>query len=172
MGDINLRKNHRRLVRAFARLRSVTGIEAGLYFCGPWGYRADLTVREVSRLRLWKQVRFMGYLPDEDVVGLVNGATGLVFPSMHEGFGLPILEAMACGTPVITSNVSSMPEVAGDAALLVDPRSETEIFEAMRRLLTDEKTRAEYSAKGLVRSKEFSWANSARKLAELYRRLA
>jgi glycosyltransferase involved in cell wall biosynthesis len=99
-------------------------------------------------------------------------ASVFVFPSLYEGFGLPPLEAMACGTPVITSNVSSLPEVTGDAALLVDPYSAEAIADAMRRVLTDTALRSDLSVRGLARAREFSWARAAQQVRRIYGEVA
>jgi len=129
-------------------------------------------MEEVRRLNIADHVKLLGYQPEEDVVALMNGARGLMFASLCEGFGLPILEAMSCGTPVVTSTVTSMPEVAGDAALLVDPTSEEEITEAMWQLVKNDGLREELVEKGLKRVTQFSWKKSARELFELYQHLA
>jgi len=125
----------------------------------------------VQRLELEHYVRFTGYVEEEDLPALYNGADLFVFPSLYEGFGLPVLEAMACGTPVVTSNTSSLPEVAGDAALLVDPYDVEEIATAMRRILEDEALTAELRAKGLARAKEFSWERTARETIAVYEKV-
>ena len=108
------------------------------------------------------RVLFPGYVEDADLPALLSGALAFVFPSLYEGFGIPVLEAGACGVPVITSNTSSLPEVAGDAALLVDPHDVDAIAEAMSRLVTDEALRAELSRRGLANVKRFSWEKCAR----------
>jgi glycosyltransferase involved in cell wall biosynthesis len=117
-------------------------------------------------------VRFLGFLPDETLAVVYRLAAVFVFPSLYEGFGLPPLEAMACGTPVVTSNVSSLPEVVGDAALLVDPYSAEAIADAMRRVLTDTSLRSDLRARGLARAGEFSWEQSARRVREIYDEVA
>ncbi len=104
--------------------------------------------RAMHRYNLHKYVRFLGFLPDETLAVVYRLAAVFVFPSLYEGFGLPPLEAMACGTPVVTSNVSSLPEVTGDAALLVDPYSAEAIADAMRRVLTDDALRSDLGARG------------------------
>ena len=105
---------------------------------------------------------FPGYIADEDLPALLSGAVAFVFPSLYEGFGIPVLEAGACGVPVITSNTSSLPEVAGDAALLVDPLDVDAIAAAMQRLVTDDALRAELARRGLENVKRFSWEKCAR----------
>jgi glycosyltransferase involved in cell wall biosynthesis len=117
-------------------------------------------------------VRFLGYVPDEDLPALYSGALLLAFPSLYEGFGLPVLEAMACGTPVLTSNVSATAEVADGAALLVDPRSVDALASALGRLLTDDALRADLRRRGLARAAEFSWERTARETLSVYEKVA
>ncbi len=124
--------------------------------------------RAVHRHKLHKHVRFFGFVPDKTLASLYRLASVFVFPSLYEGFGLPPLEAMAAGTPVITSNVSSLPEVVGDAAILIDPYEPAEIADAMRRVLTDEQLRADLRQKGLLRVKEFSWERSVQRVRAIY----
>jgi glycosyltransferase involved in cell wall biosynthesis len=116
-------------------------------------------------------VRFLGYLSDDSLVVLYRLASAFVFPSLYEGFGLPPLEAMASGTPVVTSNVSSLPEVAGDAAILVDPYDVDSIMDGMRRVLTDASLAAELGRRGQERAREFSWARSVEKTRQVYQEL-
>jgi len=112
-----------------------------------------------------------GYVPEEDLPALYSGASLFLFPSFYEGFGIPILEAMACGVPVITSNVSSMPEVAGDAAILVNPKSPEEIKEAIIKILGDEDLKKEMIQKGFKQIKKFSWEESAKKLVKAFEKV-
>ena len=118
------------------------------------------------------RVIFPGYVTREEQPLWYTAADVFVYPSQYEGFGLPPLEAMACGTPVVTSNVSSLPEVTGDAALLVDPTDTNEIADAMKRVLTDPMLHAELRARGLARAKQFSWARSARQIRDIYLEVA
>ena len=122
----------------------------------------------MHRHKLHKHVRFFGFVPDKTLASLYRLASVFVFPSLYEGFGLPPLEAMAAGTPVITSNVSSLPEVVGDAAILIDPYEPAEIADAMRRVLSDEPLRAELRRKGLLRVQEFSWERSVQRVRAIY----
>jgi len=124
--------------------------------------------RTVHRYKLHKHVRFFGFVPDATLAILYRLARVFVFPSLHEGFGLPPLEAMASGTPVITSNVSSLPEVAGDAAMLIDPYQTDAIAGAMRRVLLDDRLRDDMRERGLARAREFSWGRSIRRVREIY----
>ncbi len=125
-----------------------------------WLY-ADLFA-QVERVGLPGRVVFPGYIEDADLPALLSGALAFVLPSLYEGFGIPVLEAGACGVPVITSNTSSLPEVAGDAALLVDPHDVDAIAEAMRRLVTDDTLRSELARRGLANVQRFSWEKCAR----------
>jgi alpha-1,3-rhamnosyl/mannosyltransferase len=117
-------------------------------------------------------VRYLGYVPEEDLPGLTAGATVFVYPSLYEGFGLPLGQAMAAGVPVVTSNVSSMPEVAGDAGLLVDPHSPAELAAAMEKLLDSPGRRATLARNGLARARLFTWENCAVQSLEFFRRIA
>jgi len=116
-------------------------------------------------------IRYLGYVPEPDLPGLFAGATAFVYPSLYEGFGLPVAQAMAAGTPVITSSVSSLPEIAGGAALLVDPRSEAELRGAMREMLTSPSKRAELSALGRANASRFSWPECARQSLRFFERV-
>jgi glycosyltransferase involved in cell wall biosynthesis len=122
----------------------------------------------VHRHKLHKHVRFLGFVPDETLAALYRLAAVFVFPSLYEGFGLPPLEAMASGTPVVTSNVSSLPEVVGDAALLVDPYEPEAIAGAVRMVLTDDALREDLRRQGLARAREFSWARSVARVRQIY----
>jgi glycosyltransferase involved in cell wall biosynthesis len=122
----------------------------------------------VHRHKLHKHVRFFGFVADRTLAALYRLANVFVFPSLYEGFGLPPLEAMASGTPVITSNVSSLPEVVGDAALMIDPYEPGAIADAMRQVLTDPALRAELQRRGFARAREFSWERSVDRVREIY----
>jgi glycosyltransferase involved in cell wall biosynthesis len=124
--------------------------------------------RAVHRHQLHKYVRFLGYLPEETLAVMYRLAGVFVFPSLYEGFGLPPLEAMASGTPVVTSNVSSLPEVAGDAAVLVDPYHPQAIADGIYSVLTDEKLRRGMVHKGIARAGMFSWEQSVRRIRAIY----
>ena len=164
VGTLQPRKNLGRLLEAVALLREQAqrGEAPGLVISGRKGWLYDPVFQQVERLGLEREVVFPGYVPQEDLPALLSGARLFVFPSLYEGFGLPVLEAMACGTPVVCSNVSSLPEVAGDAAFLVDPRDVKGMAEAMNRLLQDEGLRAEVVERGYRRVRQFSWDRCAR----------
>ncbi len=171
-GEVNPRKNCERVVQAFGQVVQRGNTDASLIFAGPKGRSSMQTQEAVRSLGLESRVKFLGFMGDEDLVGLMNGSTAMVLASLYEGFGLPIVEAMACGTAVITSNVSSMPEVAGDAGILVDPMKEESIAEAMWEVLRDENCRKDLVAKGRERVKRFTWEQTAREHVKLYESLA
>jgi glycosyltransferase involved in cell wall biosynthesis len=157
VGTLQPRKNIARIVQAYARWRKdYDGDDVALVLAGQQGWLYDPT---------WtagvEGVILPGYIDDADVPALYSGALGLVFPSLHEGFGFPILEAMRCGIPAITSTTSSMPEVAGDAALLVNARDVDAIAGAIHRIVTDDALRADLIAKGHARTAQFTWARAA-----------
>jgi len=123
----------------------------------------------VSELGLGDRVHFAGYVHDADLPALYGGADLFVFPSLYEGFGLPPLEAMACGTPVVCSNAASLPEVVGDAAVTVDPYDVDALAEAMQRVLADRDLREDLRARGLARARQFTWERTARETLAVYR---
>jgi glycosyltransferase involved in cell wall biosynthesis len=128
--------------------------------------------RAVHRHQLHKYVRFLGFVPLETLAVMYRLAGVFVFPSLYEGFGLPPLEAMASGTPVVTSNVSSLPEVAGDAAVLVDPYDANAIADGIYRVLTDTTLRNDLKRRGLERATQFSWESAVRRVREIYAQVA
>lgn len=168
VGSILKHKNISRLVQAFARLGNdvmlvVSGIcKDAEYLHDVKKTAADLGIRE-------DRLRYLEYVADDDLPYLYNGAISYLLPSLHEGFGVPIIEAMACGTPVITSNCSAMPEVAGDAALLVDPYSVESIAAALHEILDNPRRVDSLRTAGLERAKMFSWSHSAQKLYDVCR---
>ena len=155
-------KNHVRLLRAFDRFVERTGSDATLVLVGPDWTRAEEIHEAARRVRHPERIVRPGFVDEADLPDLYREADAFVFPSLCEGFGLPILEAMACGVPVACSNVSSMPEVAGDAAHLFDPEDEDAIADAIERLVTDAEARRDLRARGLERAALFSWARTAR----------
>jgi glycosyltransferase involved in cell wall biosynthesis len=169
VGNLEPRKNLPGLVRAFREVRARAPQPVDLVVCGKVAWKSEALLRELSAVDLAGSVHVTGYVRSADLPALYSGAEVFVFPSFWEGFGFPVLEAMACGTPVVSSNVSSIPEVAGDAALLVDPRSLPEISEAVLLLLRDGTKRSELVRKGLERARAFSWSETARRTLETYR---
>jgi glycosyltransferase involved in cell wall biosynthesis len=123
----------------------------------------------VKRQRWADDVILTGYVADEDLPALYRAASAFVYPSLFEGFGLPPLEAMACGTPVVTSSVSSLPEVTGDAALLIDPKDEQALAGALMEILNNQRLRAELREKGIAQAGKFTWRDAAEKTLRLYR---
>ncbi len=167
-GNIRPHKNLERLIEAFHTLRKGGLDHVQLLIIGDEISKYATLRRAVHRHKLHKHVRFFGFVPDKTLACLYRLASVFVFPSLYEGFGLPPLEAMASGTPVVTSNVSSLPEVVGDAALLIDPYDANAIADAMRRVLTDSALAAGMRERGLARVGHFSWDRSVRRVREIY----
>jgi glycosyltransferase involved in cell wall biosynthesis len=172
VSTIEPRKNLPTLLRAFRQLLDHYKIDVRLAIAGQRGWVCGEVFAVAEELKLDNSVAFLGHVPVEDLVLLYNGARMHVHPSLYEGFGLPPLEAMACGTPTIVANVSSLPEVVADAGMLVDPEHMEGWTVAMWRLLTDDTLHEELSEKGLKRAKVFSWEKAARDTLDLYKRLA
>lgn len=168
VGNLEPRKNLTRIIRAFGTLLRQSLPSHQLVIVGKAHWQGSTVGQEIKRLGLTNKVILTDYVPTDDLVSLYNAAQLFCYPSLYEGFGLPILEAMSCGTPVIASNVSSIPEVAGMAAWLVDPLSEQELTAAMERILTDETLRYELREKGLQRAASFSWAKTAKRTLQAY----
>ncbi len=167
-GNIKPHKNVDRVIEAFARLKKRGFERLRLLIIGDEISKNPQLRRAVHRHQLHHDVRFLGFVPDATLAVLYRLADVFVFPSLYEGFGLPPLEAMASGTPVVTSNVSSLPEVVGDAALLVDPRDAEAIAGAVQRILVDADLRRTLTQKGLARAHEFSWERSVRRIRDIY----
>jgi glycosyltransferase involved in cell wall biosynthesis len=171
LGTLEPRKNVSLLLRAFAQL-AARHPEARLVVAGKKGWHFDGIFATAAELGLKDRIRFAGYIDEADKPALMRGALLFVYPSLHEGFGIPVLEAMASGVPTIAGNRTSIPEIAGDGALLVDPASEAELADALERLYTDPATRAQLAARGLAQATRFSWTKSAQETAAIYRRVA
>lgn len=167
VGTLEPRKNLKRLLRALSLLRQYDD-SFNLVHAGPQGWLFEDIMEEVSQLELGDSVRFLGHVPLNDLVVLYNAATLFVYPSLYEGFGLPVLEAMSCGCPVVTSNISSLPEVIGDAGILVDPYNEKEISAAIKEIWLNDSIAKDLGKKGLDRSKIFSWERCARETYDVY----
>jgi glycosyltransferase involved in cell wall biosynthesis len=172
VGNIKPHKNLERLIEAFHYVRSQGRSELELLIIGDEISKLQSLRRAVHRHDLHRYVRFHGYVPDKTLAVLYKLASVFVFPSLYEGFGLPPLEAMASGTPVVTSNVSSLPEVVGDAAVLVDPYSAHAIADGILRVLHSAHLRADLRRRGLQRAQEFSWNRSVRRVREIYEEVA
>lgn len=168
IGTIEPRKNLARLLQAV----ELAGPEIGpLVLAGGRGWNNAAIRDAIARLARDGRVRDLGYVPDDLRPALQAGARAFVYPSLYEGFGLPPLEAIACGTPVLTSNVSALPEVMGDAALYVDPEDVSELAAALTRIWRDDALRADLRARGLARARQFSWDRTARLTIDVYRSL-
>ncbi len=160
--DANQRIKTSKSLTSSSKASHFTLQEFKLVLVGQKGWKSEGIYNLPKQLGIEDNVKFLGRVPDNDLVGLYNGATALTYPSLFEGFGLPILEAFACGCPVITSDVSSMPEIAGDGAILVDPYNIVAISKAMRELAGNDILRSSLIKKGIVRAGEFSWQKCAR----------
>ena len=170
LGNLQPRKNIGRLVEAFARLeRTSTDVKPKLVIAGKAQWRESEVYRAVRQAGIEESVVFPGYVDDADLPALYGAATAFVYPSLYEGFGLPPLEAMACGTPVICSDAASLPEVVSDAALMVDPSSVPALAEALVQVLTTTGLRDDLVARGLRRAQEFSWDRCAAETLAVYR---
>lgn len=168
LGTIQPRKNYGRLVQALARLKQ----DIALVIVGGKGWDSDSLLAEIEKLGLSRRVHFPGFVADADLPALYSAATLFVYPSLYEGFGLPALEALASGTPVVASNRSALPEVVGHAGLLVNPEDVTALSAAIAGLLDDDSRRAALAAAGLKQAAQFTWPAMARQLVQLYQRLA
>ncbi len=167
VGTLEPRKNLPRLLHAFSAIADE--VPHQLVLVGPEGWLTAELHATLADLRLGDRVRLTGFVEDRDLGAWYSGADLFVFPSLYEGFGLPPLEAMRCGAPVVTSNVSSLPEVVGDAAVTVDPLDVPALASAMRVMLKDRGRADELRARGLARAAEFSWARTARETLAVYR---
>jgi glycosyltransferase involved in cell wall biosynthesis len=167
------RKNVPFLIQNFIKLiTEQPNLDINLVIVGSLSYKSPELITLIEELKEYKnRVNFTGFVPDQDLRVLYSGATAFVFPSLREGFGIPVLEAMQCGTPVITSNVTSLPEIAGDAAILINPLDSDELCQAMLNLLSNNDLRDRLKQKGIERAKQFSWSKCARETLEIYKRM-
>ena len=172
LGSIQPRKNLVRLINAYAALRNNrTGLTLPqLVLAGKRGWLETETIRAAKQSDASKDILFVGYVPETDLPALYSGALCFAYPSYFEGFGLPVVEAMLCGTPVIAGNLTSLPEVVGSAGVLVDPFDEAAIAEGLAELIENPDYRAQLRAKGLERAKTFSWKTTARLTLQAYER--
>ncbi|NJE77285.1 glycosyltransferase family 1 protein [Thermococcus sp. ES12] len=167
VGTLEPRKNIPTLLKALYKLKK-QGLPHKLVITGKKGWKYKNIFELISKLNLQRDVIFTGYVPREDLPALYNAADLFVYPSLYEGFGLPPLEAMACGTPVITSNTSSLPEVVGNAGIMVDPYDVNGLAKAIYEVLTNDRLREELRKRGLERAKMFSWKKTAEETLKVY----
>jgi glycosyltransferase involved in cell wall biosynthesis len=168
VGTIEPRKNLVRLLEAYRSLRD-RGSQISLVIAGRRGWRSEHFFQRLQELGLTDEVTLLGLFPDAELPALYSAADVFVFPSLYEGFGLPVLEAMACGTPVIASNTSAIPEIAADTGILFDPYDTRGLTEAIVRVLDNAELRAEMRANGLERARRFTWQKTAEATLDLYR---
>ena len=172
VGTIEPRKNLPTLIEAFARRRVAGELPHQLVCAGPYGWLSDDIEAQIDRLRIRDAVRFTGYVPFDDLPAIYNLAEMFVFPSVYEGFGLPVIEAMACGTPVVTGDVPALAEVAGDAAARVHPLEAEPLADTIVALGSSRERREELSRRGLARARTFSWERAAADTLNVYRAAA
>ncbi len=169
IGTLQPRKNLIRLIEAVSKIKNLNLVVIGKFKGeGKEGWMYDEILERPKKLNIDSRVIFTGYIPNDEVVALLNGATCFILPSLWEGFGIPVVEAFACGTPVIVSNVSSLPEVVGKAGLLVDPKSQDQIEQAIRVYLSDKKLRSKMIKLGTEQVKKYSWEKMAKKVVEVF----
>ncbi|MDE5582990.1 MAG: glycosyltransferase family 4 protein [Ruminococcus sp.] len=171
VGTIEPRKNLQRLIKGYYIFCRKAENPPKLVLAGGKGWLYDDILKLVKRLDISDRVIFTEYVPDEYMTPLICGAVAFVFPSLYEGFGMPPLEAMACGVPVLTSGEASLPEVVGKCAVICNAYSEKSIAKGLLRLYSDKKLRLELSEKGLRRARQFTWEKSAEKLYAVYREI-
>jgi glycosyltransferase involved in cell wall biosynthesis len=175
VGTIEPKKNVLNLLRAYAAFRGLNrsnGKLPLLVLAGRKGWMYGQALALAKELAISEHLRFLGFVPRSDLAALYNGAVALVYPSLYEGFGLPVLEAMACGAPVVTSSASSLPDVAGDAAICTPPKDVEALTEALGRVWSSGDLRGELRRKGFARAKNFTWAKTAEMTLAVYERLA
>jgi glycosyltransferase involved in cell wall biosynthesis len=169
VSNLQPRKNLARLIKAYTHLREhAEEFGQQLVIVGQKAWLYKHIFHEAHRSRYVGDIIFTDYVPENDLIVLYSGATAFVYPSLFEGFGLPVLEAMACGAPVITSNSSSLPEVVGDAGVMVDPYDEEALAKAVQRVVEDPRLRAQLSEQGLLQARKFSWRRTAELTLAVY----
>ena len=170
VGTREPRKNIPALLHAFAQAKRAAQLPHALVIAGARGWMDQTIPQTLAELNITQDVLFPGFVPHAELPLWYHAADAFVYPSQYEGFGMPPLEALACGTPVITSNVSSLPEAVGDAALLINPRSPEQITDALIRILTDPALRKEQRARGFQHAHQFTWTRAAQRTAQTYHR--
>jgi glycosyltransferase involved in cell wall biosynthesis len=164
------RKNLLKLIESFQNIENIKLVVVGkMNGEGRSGWMFDEILKLPKELGIENKIIFTGFVPDEEANLLMNGATAFILPSLYEGFGIPVVEAMACGIPVIVSDVSSLPEVVGKAGLLVNPKSADQIEQAIRTISTDQKLHDKLSKQGLERAKKFSWKKMAKEVIDVFK---
>lgn len=171
VGTLEPRKNLQTVLHAYMLLPQQIRKRFPLVLAGMKGWHMSALEQQIAPLVAAGEIRRLGYLPREELATVVAGALALIYPSIYEGFGLPPLEAMACGVPVIASGVSSLPEVVGDAGLLIDPHDTEAVAQAMQQLITDPGSRLHLSQKALARSTRFSWGKCVEQTIDVYRQV-
>lgn len=171
VGRLNPRKNLNSLVQAFSDLKRTKQIPHGLVIVGQDDFETSQFIKSIKENDYSQQIIFTGFIPDEDLPFLYGGADVFVYPSVFEGVGLPVLEAMKCGTPVVTSNTTSLKEVVGDAGRMVDPLDVKDITQAIFQVICDTELKTALIEKGLARANQFSWEKTAQKTLEIYERI-
>lgn len=171
VGTLEPRKNITSLIAAFNELKKKQLIDHKLVLCGPKGWHYKDIFKKIKELKLENEIIFLGFIPEEDLPFLYNVAQVFVYPSLYEGFGLPVLEAMSCGCPVITSNVSSLPEIVGNSAILVDSLNTEELEQAILKVIKNKDLRKDLIKKGIERSKMFSWEKAAEDAFAILKRI-
>lgn len=170
VGALQPRKNYEMLMRAFKRLCPLLPERVDLFIVGPRGWLWDSIEEEARRGQYAERIKLLGYVRDEDMPGLYAGASLVAMPSMYEGFGIPLVEAMACGAPVVAANVSSFPEVVGNAGILLDPYKEDDWVQTLYDLLCSPSRLSDLRKRSIVRSAQFSWTNTAMGTTAVYHR--
>jgi glycosyltransferase involved in cell wall biosynthesis len=168
LGTLEPRKNIKRMIEAYAILKRKYNDIPQLVLAGRLGWGYDSIFESIAKNKLENVIKYINYISDEDKILLLNGAFLFIYPSLYEGFGLPPLEAMACGIPVLTSNTSSLPEVVGNAALAVDPLDIDAILNGMECLINNHNLRKDLSERAMVQAKKFSWDSTASMTMDVY----
>ncbi|GAA0744100.1 glycosyltransferase family 1 protein [Clostridium oceanicum] len=172
LGGFSARKNVKSLILAFSKIYNKLNKEYQLVIVGSKKDRAPYLEKLTSTFKIKSNIIFTGFVPEDDLPILYNGSDAFVYPSLYEGFGLPLLEAMSCATPIITSNVSSIPEVVSDSALLIDPSNLDDLSNSIEKLINNSALQKTLSEKGYARSKLFSWEKTASSTFEVYKKLS
>jgi glycosyltransferase involved in cell wall biosynthesis len=170
VGTVQPRKNYSRVIQALALLRS-QGYEIDYVIAGGKGWLQEEMYQTINTTKMTDYVHLIGFADDEDLPALYSESVCVLTPSLYEGFGLPVLEALACGVPVITSNISSLPEVAGTVGILVNPNNTEDITSQLKRVLDDTALRQDLSLRGIKHAKNFTWQNSAMQLKNVYKKV-